>query len=86
MNKQLTPAELAEMLGISAQTVYNRRCDGASLPPCVRIGRLIRFPEDGVQAWLNAQREQPLPISQPPKKPGRPTKVVQIARRKGGAA
>lgn len=86
MNKQLTPAELAELLGMATQTIYNRHCDGASLPPCVRIGRLIRFPEDGVQAWLDAQREQPLPVSKLPKSPGRPTKAVQIARRKGGAA
>ncbi|MBU2642560.1 MAG: helix-turn-helix domain-containing protein [Gammaproteobacteria bacterium] len=86
MNKQLTPAELAELLGMATQTIYNRHCEGASLPPCVRIGRLIRFPEDGVQAWLDAQREQPLPVNKLAKSPGRPTKAVQIARRKGGAA
>lgn len=85
MNKQLKPAELAEILGVATQTIYNRHCDGASLPPCIRIGRLIRFPEDGVQGWLDAQREQSLPVSNPPKVPGRPSKAAQITRRKGGA-
>jgi predicted DNA-binding transcriptional regulator AlpA len=86
MKKLLTPAELAGLLGLAPQTIYNRHSGGASLPPCVRIGRLVRFPLDGVEAWIAAQAEQPL-VPPPPqaRRPGRPTKAEQIARRQGGA-
>lgn len=65
MNKLLTPAELADILGLAPQTIYNLRSMGASLPPCVRIGRVVRFPIDGVEAWIAAQAEQALPTSVP---------------------
>lgn len=55
MNKLLTAAELAALTGLAIQTIYNRRYVGASLPPCVRLGRAIRFPLDGVDAWIASQ-------------------------------
>jgi excisionase family DNA binding protein len=57
MNKLLTPAELADILGVATQTIYNRHSLGASLPPCVRIGRLVRFPIAEVERWLANQSE-----------------------------
>lgn len=61
MNKLLTPAELADIVGLSTQTIYNRRYHGASLPPCVQLGRMVRFPIAGVEAWIAAQAEAPTP-------------------------
>lgn len=86
MNKLLTPAEQADLLGLMPQTIYNRHSRGASLPPCVRIGRLVRFPLEGVEAWIAAQTEQPSALL--PHQtccPGLPTKAEQVARWQGGA-
>lgn len=58
MEHLITPAALAKILGLSVQTIYNRRYAGASMPPCVRIGRTIRFPGLGVEEWVAAQAEQ----------------------------
>ena len=55
MNKLLTTAELAALTGLAIQTIYNRRYVGASLPPCVRLGRTIRFPLAGVDDWIASQ-------------------------------
>ena len=74
MKHLITPADLAEMLGLAVQTIYNRRSAGASMPPCVRIGRVVRFPSSGVESWLTAQAEQPL------------QRATQSTRRRGGAA
>lgn len=88
MNKLMTPAELAEYLGLAVQTIYNRHHTGAPLPPCVRLGRVIRFPVSGVETWVAQQAEKPLfqPPPQIERRPGRSTKAEQIARRQGGAA
>ena len=87
MEKLLTPSEVAALLGIAEQTVYNRKCLGASLPPAVRLGRLLRFPEAGVKAWLaalpsarTAQTPQPA-VAPANRRPGRPTKAQQVHSR-----
>lgn len=87
MDKLLTPAQLAGLLGLATQTIYNRHCMGAPLPPCVRIGRVIRFPLTGVETWIAGHAEKPLPARADvsPRRPGRPSKAEQIAQRKGGA-
>lgn len=87
MNKLLTPAELAGLLGLATQTIYNRHSAGASLPPCVRIGRLVRFPQSGIEDWIAAQAETPArkAIRQQCPRPGRPTKAEEVARRQRGA-
>ncbi len=79
MEKLLTPAELAQLLGVAVQTIYNRLHEGRPLPPCVRIGRLPRFTD--VEAWLAALPMQNQPASPTKRRPGRPTKAEQIARR-----
>uniref|UniRef100_E6QQ62 Helix-turn-helix domain-containing protein n=1 Tax=mine drainage metagenome TaxID=410659 RepID=E6QQ62_9ZZZZ len=48
MEKLLTPEALGEMLGMSVQTVYNSRAQGLSLPPAVKLGRLLRFRQSDV--------------------------------------
>ncbi len=81
MNKLLTVAELAELLNMAPQTIYNRHSMGGNLPPCVRLGRALRFPVDGVTDWVNQQIETPVPVHCTPRRPGRPTKAEQVARR-----
>ena len=82
MNKLLTVAQLADLLGMAQQTIYNRHSTGGSLPPCVRLGRALRFPSDQVAEWIEQQTEAPVPVVRnEPRRIGRPTKAEQIARR-----
>ena len=74
MEHLITPANLAKILGFAVQTIYNRRSSGASMPPCVRIGRVIRFPALSVEAWVAAQAEQTQ------------QRATQNTHRRGGAA
>ena len=54
----LTPAQLAERLGIPETTLtdwrYRRRG-----PAWVRVGRLVRYPAAMVDEWLAARLERP---------------------------
>ena len=97
MQKLLTPADLADLLGLKIQTVYNRICKGRDLPPSIKTGRVQRWRPADVESWLEAIKQaqhQSTPVA--PQKPviqeakrrrGRPTKQEQIARREaaGGA-
>lgn len=48
---------LALLLGVSVSTIEKRRSkDPASLPPHIRIGRMIRYEEATVSAWLENSR------------------------------
>lgn len=78
----VSPAQLAQLLGLAPRTIYNRIHEGGDLPPVVRIGRLPRFAVIDVQAWIDAKRgiSAPAPAVEP-RRPGRPTKAEQIARR-----
>lgn len=79
----VSPAQLAAMLGLAPRTIYNRLHAGGDLPPVVRIGRLPRFAVADVQAWVDAKRgiSVPQPAEPPRRRPGRPRKAEQIARR-----
>ncbi|MPT39421.1 MAG: DNA-binding protein [Achromobacter sp.] len=93
MDKLLTSDQLAAVLGVSVQTLYNRRTRGEPLPPCVKVGRLLRYEQTEVHAWLASQREtQHVPqvtlatperaaAPQVARRRGRPTKAEQIRRR-----
>ncbi len=83
LEKLLTPQALGVMLSMSVQTVYNRRAQGLSLPPAVKLGRLLRFRQSDVQDWIASQMETTVTImAQPvPRRRGRPTKKEQIASR-----
>lgn len=48
----LTIANLAELMGWSKATVYQRRYKGLSLPPSIVIDQTIRFRSEDVDAWL----------------------------------
>lgn len=89
MEKLLTPQELAVILGISVQTLYNRRSYGGDLPPSVHIGRLVRYRPSDVDAWIRglarhpvtAETHEPGCRAEKPIRRGRPTKTEQIHRR-----
>ena len=82
MDKLLTSDQLAAVLGLSVQTLYNRRTRGEPLPPCVKVGRLLPYEQAEVHAWLASQREtlsvQQLALSKP-----QPAATPQVARRRG---
>ncbi|NDV11808.1 helix-turn-helix domain-containing protein [Crenobacter sedimenti] len=84
----LTPAELAEMLGLSVQTIYNLRSNGGALPPAIVVGRRVRYQLSDVEAWLQGQyehtpalQEAKAPHQAGPVKRGRPSKEEAIRRR-----
>lgn len=52
MTRLLTIEDLAELVGWSKATVYQRRYRGASLPPSIVIDQTIRFRAEDVDAWL----------------------------------
>lgn len=93
MDKLLSSDQLAAVLGLSVQTLYNRRTRGEPLPPCVKVGRLLRYEQGEVHAWLVSQREaqhvqqaalaaaEPTAAPQVARRRGRPTKAEQLRRR-----
>lgn len=50
----LTPDDLARMWQVSAGTIANWRTNKKG-PEFVRIGGLVRYRPEAVQAWLEAQ-------------------------------
>lgn len=93
MTQLLSPRELATLLSLSEQTIYNRHSAGGNLPPCIKIGNRLRFRLSDVDVWITSQTET---ISVPSAhfadartsslgRRGRPTKAEQIARRKASA-
>jgi len=87
MQKLLSPTELASLLSVARQTVYNRISIGniASLPKYIKLGSLVRFPLTEVEAWIALQiNDAQLPKLEAVaivRRRGRPTKAEQITRR-----
>jgi len=93
MERLLTTQDLAEVTGLAVQTIYNRHSNGGSLPECLNLGGRLRFRQRDVDAWLDAhyEKRQPQPIAtgcpdSTTRRPGRPTKAEQVARRAGKTA
>ncbi len=80
--KWLTAGELALILGLARQTIYNKlQTCPAGLPPPTRVPNL-RGPRWSQQAVREFQaRFDPPGIREAPPRRGRPTKADQIARR-----
>ena len=55
MRPLYTIQELAQTLRLQPGTVRNKLSRGEDLPRSVRVGRRRLFPEDAVEAWLQAQ-------------------------------
>lgn len=87
MEQLLTSKMLADLLGLAEQTIYNRHSTGGSLPPCIKLGRLVRFRMSDVEAWINGQQRAETivaPCEPAKRRRGRPTKAEQIAARVSG--
>ena len=54
----LSPAEVADALGIPLGTVRCWIRDGKDLPPMAKIGHRIYFRRRDVEAWLDSKFEQ----------------------------
>lgn len=57
--KLLTESEVAETYGVTKPCLRRWRHEGRGLP-FVRIGRLIRYRSGDVEAFVNANVEEPL--------------------------
>lgn len=51
----LTPAEVAEMLGIKVETLASWRCRGSQELEYIRVGRCVRYRAEAVEAYLERQ-------------------------------
>lgn len=54
----LTVGDLANLMGWSTSTVYQRRYRGESLPRSITIGQTIRFRRDDVERWLEEHTDK----------------------------
>ena len=54
--KLLTPEETANILGIKTQTLALWRCHGRYDLAWIKVGRLVRYREDDVAAFLSRNR------------------------------
>jgi excisionase family DNA binding protein len=50
-----TPSELAEVLKVGKQTIYNKLSKGEKLPKCFRIGSRVRFTGAAIQEFIMEQ-------------------------------
>ena len=57
LERLLTRLEVAELLRISVSTLKLLELKGEA-PPCLRIGRLVRFDPEGVREWIQQLMNQ----------------------------
>lgn len=50
----LSPDDVATILGVPKATLYRWRT-GRVGPPAARIGRHLRYPQDALRDWIDAQ-------------------------------
>jgi len=55
--KLLKIGEVARLLGVTTETIYNYRRREVDPIPCIKLGGAIRFDADDVDAWIKKQRE-----------------------------
>lgn len=51
-----TPEQLAELLQVGKQTIYNKLSLGQRLPKCFRVGSRVRFMGSDVLAFIREQQ------------------------------
>lgn len=52
MSRLLSVSDVAELLGVTRQTIYQLRA--AHKIPFVKIGSSVRFEEEQIKAWIKA--------------------------------
>jgi len=92
MRPLYTIQELANTLRLQPGTVRNKLSRGEDMPRSVLVGRRRLFPEDAVEAWLQAQEaRQTIPTAEmrataePPKAVGRPRRPSSASAPKRGS-
>lgn len=77
-NKNVTLVELAELMRVAPQTLYNRRAKGSDLPPAIEPAhthtRRVLFDRETVEKWLRGELE-----------PGRTRKSTRSKQSRRGA-
>jgi len=58
-SKLLSTEQLATYLGIAKSTILQYRRDGTG-PQYIKLGHLVRYKQDDVEAWLEAKKGQNL--------------------------
>ncbi|WP_308465240.1 helix-turn-helix transcriptional regulator [Rathayibacter soli] len=53
LERLLSVEELSEYLGVPVRTLYDWRVDGRG-PKALHAGRVLRYPESRVLAWIEA--------------------------------
>ena len=66
-----TENEKAEELGQSVRTLRSWRAQRRG-PPWAKIGKVVIYPNDGGDAWLRAQVQQPISVASGRLKTGKP--------------
>lgn len=56
--RYLSPAQLAAALGVPLPTVYKWQSEGTA-PPSIRVGKHTRYPEPGIEKWLEDRTISP---------------------------
>jgi predicted DNA-binding transcriptional regulator AlpA len=66
MSDLLTPAEVAERLGVSQKTLANWRscpsCAPSGSPRFVKVGRQVRYRRSDLERWLDANAHDRTPV------------------------
>lgn len=53
----LTPAQTAQVLGLSTRTLATWRSTGRHALPYVKVGRLVRYRAQDLAAWLHTRSQ-----------------------------
>lgn len=57
-DRMISPAELAQLLGVELRTVYDWHRRRVNTPPRYAVGGQVRYRMSEVLAWVDAQRVQ----------------------------
>jgi excisionase family DNA binding protein len=60
-NELLTTAQMAEVLGLSKDTLTTWRCTKRYDVPYLKLGRHVRYKRSDVEAWVRSQRQGTAP-------------------------
>jgi predicted DNA-binding transcriptional regulator AlpA len=58
-SKFLSQEGAAQIIGITSQCLNQWRHEGRDIPPYVKIGRIIRYPEDELYKWIEKKIHRP---------------------------
>jgi predicted DNA-binding transcriptional regulator AlpA len=64
MTRLLTEKDIVARTNVPAKTWQHHRLNGTG-PEYIKIGRLVRYPEDEFEAWLESRRQKHTPRQLP---------------------